>query len=88
MSRARAVILQIVADGAYFEYAVPLANSTGEDIVAPFSQFKPAPWDTAHADAILDAAHLSKVTAFNLYLGHGTDAPTTGTVYVDNIRAE
>ncbi len=80
--------LQIVADGVYFEYAVPLASTAGQDVVVPFSQFEPAPWDTGHAGAVLDAAHLGKVTAFNLYLGHGQDAPTTGVVHVDNIRAE
>ncbi|MEV8379223.1 glycosyl hydrolase [Kribbella sp. NPDC056861] len=80
--------LQIVADGVYFEYGVPLSNTTGQEITAPFDQFKPAPWDTGHAGAVLDLAHLSNVTAFNLYLGHGAGAPTTGVVHVDQIRAE
>ncbi|MET8947014.1 glycosyl hydrolase [Streptomyces sp. NPDC004542] len=80
--------LQIVADGVYFEYNVPLADTGGQEIKAPFSAFAPAPWDTAHAGAVLDAAHLAKVTTFNLYLGHGNDAATKGVVYVDDIRAE
>ncbi|MET7280088.1 glycosyl hydrolase [Kribbella sp. NPDC005582] len=79
--------LQLVADGVYFEYNVPLTSTAGQNIVAPFNEFKPAPWDTAHAGAVLDAAHLSKLTAFNLYLGHGDGAPTSGVVYVDDIRA-
>ncbi|MER6633190.1 carbohydrate binding domain-containing protein [Streptomyces sp. NPDC000987] len=80
--------LQIVADGVYFEYNVPLGDTGGQEIKAPFSAFAPAPWDTAHAGAVLDAAHLAKVTAFNLYLGHGSGAATEGVVYVDDIRAE
>ncbi|WP_026924063.1 glycosyl hydrolase [Glycomyces arizonensis] len=85
---ANGATFQVVADGAYFEYNVPLSGTAGQEITAPFADFAPAPWDTAHADAVLDAAHLAKVTAFNLYLGHGTDAPTTGVVYFDDIRAE
>ncbi|WP_026929126.1 glycosyl hydrolase [Glycomyces tenuis] len=79
---------QIVADGAYFEYNVSLSDTAGKEVIAPFSEFRPAPWDTGHADELLDAAHLAKVTAFNLYLGHGTDAQTTGVVHFDDIRAD
>ncbi|WP_371662369.1 glycosyl hydrolase [Streptomyces sp. NBC_00280] len=81
-------VLQIVADGVYFERQFLLADTEGTDITAPFSEFAPAPWDTEHAGAVLDAAHLAKVSAFNLYLGRGSGAATTGVVYVDNIRAE
>lgn len=80
--------IQVVADGVYFEYNVPLADTSGRDVVAPFADFRPAPWDTAHAGARLDADHLAKVTALNLYLGKGATGPTTGTVYVDDIRAD
>jgi mannan endo-1,4-beta-mannosidase len=81
-------VLQIVADGAYFEYGITLGDTTGQTVKAPFTDFKPAPWDTSHADAVLDATHLAKVTTFNLYLGHGSGAATKGVVYVDDIRAE
>ncbi|MGW0710904.1 glycosyl hydrolase [Streptomyces sp. NPDC002643] len=84
---ANGATLQIVAAGAYFEYNIPLGDTAGQEIRAPFSAFRPAPWDTAHADAVLDTAHLADVTAFNLYLGHGSGAATTGVVYVDDIRA-
>ncbi|MGW7296380.1 carbohydrate binding domain-containing protein [Streptomyces sp. NPDC054829] len=80
--------LQVVAGGVYFEYNVPLSETSGREIKAPFSEFAPAPWDTAHAGHVLDAAHLADVTAFNLYLGHGSGAAVTGVAYVDDIRAE
>ena len=67
---------------------ISVYDTNGQEIRAPFSAFEPAPWDTAHAGAVLDAAHLAEVTAFNLYLGHGSGAATTGVVYVDDIRAE
>jgi len=79
--------LEIVADGVQFQYRFPLAGTSGQEIRTPFSDFRPAPWDTAHAGAMLDAAHLAKVTAFNLYFGRAS-AVTKGVVYVDNIRAE
>ncbi|MET9914076.1 glycosyl hydrolase [Streptomyces sp. NPDC006476] len=80
--------LQIVAGGVDFWYQVPLSDTSGQEVRAPFSEFTPAPWDTAHAGAVLDAAHLAEVTAFNLYLVHGSGAATKGIVHVDNIRAE
>lgn len=80
--------LQVVAGGVYFEYNVPLSDTSGREIRAPFSEFAPAPWDTAHAGDVLDTAHLADVTAFNLYLGHGDGAAVKGVVYVDDIRAE
>jgi mannan endo-1,4-beta-mannosidase len=79
--------IQVVALGAYFEYNVGLSDTSGQEVSAPFTAFKPAPWDTGHADELLDAEHLANVTAFNLYLGHG-GTTATGTVYVDDIRAE
>ena len=79
--------IQVVAKGAYFEYNVGLSNTTGQDVNAPFADFRPAPWDTGHADELLDAEHLANVTAFNLYLGYG-GTTAQGTVYVDDIRAE
>lgn len=79
--------IQVVAKGAYFEYNVGLSNTEGLEVNAPFSEFKPAPWDTGHADELLDDAHLAEVSAFNLYLGYG-GSTATGTVYVDDIRAE
>ncbi|MFF1720515.1 glycosyl hydrolase [Streptomyces sviceus] len=80
--------LQIVVGGVDFWYQVPLSDTSGQEVRAPFSEFTPAPWDTEHAGAVLDAAHLAEVTAFNLYLVHGSGAATKGTVYVDNIRAQ
>ncbi|THV23523.1 alpha-mannosidase [Glycomyces paridis] len=79
--------LQVVALGAYFEYNFGLSGTEGQEITAPFSEFRPAPWDTGHADELLDAAHLAEVATFNLYLGYG-GTTATGTVYVDDIRAE
>ena len=80
--------LEIVADGVQFQYRFPLNDTNGQQLRAPFGEFQPAPWDTAHASAVLDAAHLAKVTAFNLYLGRGSEEVTKGVVHVDDIRAE
>jgi mannan endo-1,4-beta-mannosidase len=79
--------LQIVSRGAYFEYGIPLSGTVGREIRAPFSEFRPAPWDTAHAGEVLDAARLAEVATFNLYLGHNSGAPVKGVVHVDDIRA-
>ncbi|WP_055525272.1 glycosyl hydrolase [Streptomyces graminilatus] len=82
--------LQIVADGIDFWYQLPLSDTTGQEIRAPFTDFAPAPWDTSNTGAVLDPGRLAKVAAFNLYLVHGGEgeAATKGVVYVDDIRAE
>lgn len=80
--------LQLVADGIYFEYNVPLAGTTPLQVSAPFSEFKPASWDTAHPGAVLDATKLANVTQFSLYLGQGNAGVTKGTIYVDDIIAK
>ncbi|MDC2950448.1 hypothetical protein [Streptomyces heilongjiangensis] len=53
----------------------------------PFGEFQPAPWDTTHPGAVLDAARPAKLTAFSLYLGRGGGAVTKGVVHVDALRA-
>lgn len=80
--------LQVVADGIYFEYNVPLTGTAPIQVSAPFSDFKPASWDTAHAGAVLDASKLANVTQFSLYLGQGNAGVTKGTIYVDDIIAK
>jgi mannan endo-1,4-beta-mannosidase len=79
--------IQIVSKGAYFEYNTGLSNTAGAEVAAPFADFRPAPWDTGHADQLLDAEHLAEISAFNLYLGYG-GTTASGTIYVDDIRAE
>ncbi|WP_055716819.1 glycosyl hydrolase [Streptomyces torulosus] len=79
--------VEIVADGIPFQYRFPLADTTGQELTMPFGEFQPAPWDTAHPGAVLDAARLAKVTAFTLYLGRADATVTKGVVYVDAIRA-
>ncbi|MFG2133114.1 glycosyl hydrolase [Streptomyces sp. NPDC048751] len=79
--------VEIVAGGVPFQYRFPLADTNGQEISTPFSEFRPAPWETEHTGALLDAARLAKVTAFSLYLGRGSGTVTKGVVYVDNIRA-
>lgn len=78
--------LQVVADGAYFEHRLGLDKTFATVIVAPFADFAPAPWDTAHRGQSLGVARLANVTRFNLYIGKGGDQ-STGTVYFDDIRA-
>src|SRR3954453_18731783 len=52
-------------------------------ISAAFSDFKPA-HDTANQGKTLDAAHLAKITGFDLYPGHG-GGPVTA-FYIDDIQ--
>lgn len=78
--------LQIVADGVHFEHPLTLEERSGKIVTASFSEFGPAPWDDTHSKLLLNASRLKNVSRFNLYIGKG-GAQTTGTVYVDDIRA-
>lgn len=80
-------VLQLVADGAHFEFPLKLENTSGATVVAPFSSFVPAPWDTEHQGLSLDPDRLRHITRFNFYIGYGGEQPT-GTVYLDDIRAQ
>ncbi|WIG16356.1 glycosyl hydrolase [Kocuria rosea] len=79
--------LQLVADGAHFEYPLNLDNTSGTTVVAPFSAFEPAPWDTVHQGQSLDVDRLRNIIRFNMYIGYGGEQ-RTGTVYLDDIRAQ
>lgn len=79
--------LEIFADGIPFQYRFALDDTSGQEIRAPFDEFRPAPWDTGNATAVLDAARLADVKTFNLYLGRASETVTKGVVYVDDIRA-
>ncbi|MCC9705722.1 CIA30 family protein [Streptomyces sp. MNU76] len=80
--------LEIVADGIPFQYRFALNDTSGQEIRVPFDEFRPAPWDTGNATAVLDEARLARVKTFNLYLGRASEVVTKGVVYVDDIRAE
>jgi len=82
------LVLQVVADGVAYEAYPSLGGTEASVVSIPFTDFRPAPWDTANADRRLTADDLRQIVQFNVYVNHVDGAPTTGTVLLDDIRAQ
>jgi mannan endo-1,4-beta-mannosidase len=82
------MVLQLVADGVSFEAYPSLAGTTAQVVTIPFADWRPAPWDTSHADRRLTYDELAKITQFNIYVNEVPAAGvTSGSIVVDEIRA-
>nr|WP_154984354.1 glycosyl hydrolase [Paenibacillus xylanexedens] len=82
------LVLQVKASGVSFEAYPSLAGTQAGWIEIPFSEFKPAPWDTANADATFDANRAKNIQEFSLYINAANPSqPVSGTLYFDDIRA-
>ncbi|RIW34244.1 beta-mannosidase [Bacillus salacetis] len=80
------MVIQINVDGIAFEAYPSLAGTEAEAVEIPFSEFAPAPWDTANAGAILTKQNLQKVTAFSVYVNSVNGYTGSGSLYLDDIR--
>ncbi|MDR6722962.1 mannan endo-1,4-beta-mannosidase [Paenibacillus amylolyticus] len=86
--KGQKLVLQVKASGVSFEAYPSLAGTEAGWVEIPFSQFKPAPWDTANAGAAFDAVKAKNIQEFSIYI-NATDPsqPVSGTLYMDDIRA-
>jgi len=82
------LVVQVQAGGVTFEAYPSLAGDDPYVAHIPWTEFKPAPWDTANAGATLTWERLAKVGQFFVYLNAaGGDAPLKGSIQVDDIKA-
>lgn len=88
------LVVQLQAGGVTFEAYPSLAATTGSTVTIPWSDFAPAPWDTANAGQTLTWERLARVSQFFVYLNDGeaefddgVTRPRTGTIVLDDIRA-
>jgi len=81
------LVLQLVADGVAFEAYPSLAADEPYLATIPFADWRPAPWDTAHADRRLDASTRQQVSQFNVYVNAAAGGATSGSVVVDELGA-
>ncbi|MFC4139513.1 MULTISPECIES: glycosyl hydrolase [unclassified Microbacterium] len=81
------LVLQLVADGVTFEAYPSLAGDAPSLVTIPFADWRPAPWDTAHADARLTPDRLAKVTQFNIYVNAVDGGAASGSLGIDSLRA-
>ncbi|WNS46637.1 glycosyl hydrolase [Paenibacillus sp. MMS20-IR301] len=82
------LVIQIKMSGISFEAYPSLAGTAAGEISLPFSEFKPAPWDTANAGRVITRQFLKDVQTFSIYVNknEGT-AGSSGTLYFDDIEA-
>jgi len=82
------LVIQVQAGGVTFEAYPSLVGDEPHVAHLPWTQFAPAPWDTANAGATLTWERLAKVSQFFVYLNDaGGSAPLTGSVVLDDIAA-
>ena len=81
------LVLQLVAGGVSFEAYPSLLGTEAGWVEIPFADWRPAPWDSANADARLEGAALTQISQFNIYINQNEVPATSGTFYVDGIRA-
>ncbi|MCW3793040.1 glycosyl hydrolase [Paenibacillus sp. LS1] len=86
--KGQKLVLQVKANGVSFEAYPSLAVTEAGWIEIPFSAFKPAPWDTANANATFDANRAKNIQEFSIYINAvDVSKPVSGTLYFDDIRA-
>ncbi|MBM7603982.1 mannan endo-1,4-beta-mannosidase [Metabacillus crassostreae] len=86
--KAQKLVIQIQIDGISFE-AYPSLESTEAGVVkVPFSEFTPAPWDTANAGKVITKEYLKDVSKFSIYINAQDDIASelNGLLYFDDIR--
>ncbi|HWC23573.1 MAG TPA: glycosyl hydrolase [Flexivirga sp.] len=83
------LVLQLVAGGVAYEAYPSLAGDTPYALTIPFADWRPAPWDTAHAGRRLTAADLADVTQFNIYVNAADDGSGagSGSIVLDDLHA-
>jgi len=83
------LVLQLVCGGVAYEAYPSLANTQGDNISIPFTDFRPAPWDTANADRRITPEDLQDLSQFNIFINQTSEGTSTsGTVYLDDLKAQ
>ncbi|GAA1860678.1 glycosyl hydrolase [Myceligenerans crystallogenes] len=81
------LVLQMVAGGVSYEAYPSLAGDEPYLATIPFADWRPAPWDTAHADRRVSQEDLADVTQFNVYVNKNETGAASGAVVLDDVRA-
>ncbi|MDQ0230852.1 glycosyl hydrolase [Metabacillus malikii] len=86
--KGQKLVIQINIDGIAFEAYPSLAEDNSGLVEVPFSEFKPAPWDTANAGKVITKENLKNVSKFSIYLNAQDELsqPINGTLYFDDIK--
>ncbi|MFX3635826.1 MAG: glycosyl hydrolase [Candidatus Pristimantibacillus sp.] len=82
------LVIQIQANGIYFEAYPSLAGAEAGWLEIPFSQFATAGWDTGNTGAKLNATNAKHIQAFSIYVNKvEAGLSDSGSLYIDDIHA-
>ncbi len=82
------LVLQMVANGYYFEAYPSMAGTEPGYIEIPFSDFRSAPWDTSNLEKLVEETDLKAVTEFNIYINQNVEVDSqAGNFIIDDIQA-
>nr|AAD42774.1 Man26A [Cellulomonas fimi ATCC 484] len=81
------MVLQLNAGGVAYEAYPSLAGDEPQLVTIPFVDWRPAPWDTAHADRRMSDDDLRALTSFNVYVNSAEGGAASGSLVVDDIAA-
>ncbi|MCV9888715.1 glycosyl hydrolase [Metabacillus halosaccharovorans] len=84
------LVIQIQIGGISFEAYPSLASTEAGLVKVPFSQFTPAPWDTANAGKVITKENLKSVSKFSIYINAQEELKNelSSTLYFDDIRVD
>ncbi len=81
------MVLQLNAGGVAYEAYPSLAGDEPQLVTIPFVDWRPAPWDTSHADRRISDDDLRALTSFNIYVNSVDGGAASGSIVVDDIAA-
>ncbi|HEY9061457.1 MAG TPA: glycosyl hydrolase [Pseudobacteroides sp.] len=81
------MVVQIRANGIYFEAYPVFADSAEKNLVFSFSGFTPAPWESEANKAAALKDNLNSIEAVGIYVNQVDDFTGNGTLIMDDIKA-
>ncbi|KNY29999.1 glycosyl hydrolase [Pseudobacteroides cellulosolvens] len=81
------MVVQIKANGIYFEVYPTFADTTEKNLILKFSDFTPAPWESEPNKAALMIDNLNDIEAIGIYVNQVDGFTGNGTLIMDDIKA-
>jgi len=82
------LVIQVQANGSYWEAYPSMAGTSAQEIVIPFADFVVAPWNNGNQPDTISAADLAVMQAFSVYINRTDDVDArVGSFLIDEIRA-
>jgi mannan endo-1,4-beta-mannosidase len=81
------MVVQIRANGIYFESYPVFSDAAEKNLILNFSAFTPAPWESPANKTAALTDNLNKIEAIGIYVNQVDDFTGNGTLIMDDIKA-